>query len=89
MIQELIVLKVKKERINDFRIIRHNLEEKVRGALGFIRSGIEQSIDDETIFFDVTIWKSENDMLEFNKIFRELNYGVELKECIDGKPLFM
>ena len=89
MIQEVIVLKIRKERLGDFRVIRRNLQEKVETAEGFISSGIDQSIDDETVFLDVTKWETEAAMRRFNEKFRELNYGAELEKCVDGRPVYM
>jgi len=89
MIQEVIVLKIKKDRLKDFPIIRRKLQVKVENAVGFISSGFNQSINDETQFLDVTKWETEEDMKKFNKKFRELDYGAELNECVDGRPEFM
>ena len=89
MIQEVIILKIKQERLNDFPAIRRKLQEQVESAEGFISSGFEPSTDDETTFLDVTRWESEAAMKTFNTTFREQNYGAELTECVDGRPVYM
>lgn len=88
MVAEVVIYRVKPDRIEEFHRVREKIREELASFHGFQSLTTMQHVDQPGVFRDLCQWRSREEAMHAFKNFRDLPSAAEFLDMLDGRPLY-
>lgn len=88
-VKEIIVYKIKKDRLADFQKIKEQMIKESYTLTGLYSSTTSKSVDEvEGVFIDTMVWESKEASKKAFPEFQKLPTAPKFLELMEGPPIF-